>query len=160
MDIGRIFWYVMTLLAAENLRRAGQLAAERASADNEMKQRFVPGEEDVGVSPSILDRAEPPRERRAVLQRLELRLGERLALDSKLPLTDGVQIGAISVLSASAGTVPLPHRPTSDLGSRAAIVESGTRASARSPAPHRSRYSSLAGPTHEGMSHQSESSFR
>src|SRR5438093_13106082 len=33
MDIGRIFWYVMTLLAAENLRRAGQLAAERASAE-------------------------------------------------------------------------------------------------------------------------------
>jgi hypothetical protein len=34
----------------------------------------VPGEEDVPVGPSILDAAEPVREFRPILQRLELRL--------------------------------------------------------------------------------------
>ena len=40
----------------------------------------VPGEEDVAVGPGILDRPEPPRERRAVLQRLELGFGERVVV--------------------------------------------------------------------------------
>jgi hypothetical protein len=36
----------------------------------------VPREEDVAVGPDVLNRAEPVRERRPVLQRLELRFGE------------------------------------------------------------------------------------
>src|SRR5438093_2392455 len=36
----------------------------------------VPGEEDVTVSPGVLDRAETSRKRRAVLERLELRSEE------------------------------------------------------------------------------------
>ena len=40
----------------------------------------VPGEEDVPVGPRILDRAEALREAGAVLQRLELRLRERVVV--------------------------------------------------------------------------------
>jgi hypothetical protein len=40
----------------------------------------VPGEEDVAVGADVLDRAEPVRERRPVLQRLELRLRERVVV--------------------------------------------------------------------------------
>jgi len=39
-----------------------------------MVLRVVPGEEEVAVSPGVLDRAEPLLEGRAILQRLELRL--------------------------------------------------------------------------------------
>jgi hypothetical protein len=42
----------------------------------------VPREEDVAVGADVLDRAEPFRERRPVLQRLELRLRERLSLET------------------------------------------------------------------------------
>ena len=37
----------------------------------------VPGEEEVAVSPGILDRAEPLREGRPILQRLEIKVRER-----------------------------------------------------------------------------------
>src|SRR3990172_6716551 len=40
----------------------------------------VPGEEDVAVGAGVLDRAEPRRESRPVLQRLELRLRERVVV--------------------------------------------------------------------------------
>ncbi len=40
----------------------------------------VPGEEDVAVSPGVLDRTEPLGEGRPVLQRLELRLRERVVV--------------------------------------------------------------------------------
>ena len=40
----------------------------------------VPGEEDVPVGPSVLDGAEPLRKRRPILQRLELRLRERVVV--------------------------------------------------------------------------------
>src|SRR5437879_6528179 len=45
----------------------------------------VPGEEDVAVGSGILDRAEALRERRAVLQRLELRLRERVVIRDVRP---------------------------------------------------------------------------
>ena len=40
----------------------------------------VPGEEDAAVGPDVLDRAEPLGECRPVLQRLELRLRERVVV--------------------------------------------------------------------------------
>ena len=45
----------------------------------------VPGEEDVAVGAGVLDRAEARREVRPVLQRLELRLGERVVVGDVRP---------------------------------------------------------------------------
>ena len=52
---------------------------QQAEADV-MVLGVVPGEEDVAVGSGVLDRAEALRERRAVLQRLELGLGERVVV--------------------------------------------------------------------------------
>jgi hypothetical protein len=46
---------------------------QQAEADV-MVLGLVPGEEDVGVRPGVLDRAEPPRKLRAILQRLGIPL--------------------------------------------------------------------------------------
>ena len=50
----------------------------------------VPGEEDVAVGPSVLDRAESVGELRPVLQRLELGLRERVVVGHVRP---GVRLG-------------------------------------------------------------------
>src|SRR5712692_5354290 len=73
----------------------------------------VPREEDVAVGPGVLDRAEPVRERRSVLQRLELRFGERVvvAATSAAERHRATLVKLIAELQAVSDALKLPLSP-------------------------------------------------